>query len=176
MPLILDISWAVDEFVREPSRRAALTWLRKDRLPTRSNLDARGIDIDSLRCPVCNDAIESTTHLFVECTVAADIWSRIKDWWGLTPEKLNLVHLGNTMVKELFEQIGPNENENLCILSYFDSVSTLYRDFDNHEVVGGAVMTFVVTQSPVLEILSNMNISHEWDYLEGLRMLQPFMC
>ncbi|PWA63654.1 reverse transcriptase domain, Reverse transcriptase zinc-binding domain protein [Artemisia annua] len=57
--------------------------LRKDRLPTRSNLDARGIDIDSLRCPVCNDAIESTTHLFVECTVAADIWSRIKDWWGL---------------------------------------------------------------------------------------------
>ncbi|PWA41584.1 reverse transcriptase zinc-binding domain-containing protein [Artemisia annua] len=26
--------------------------LRKDRLPTRSNLDARGIDIDSLRCPL----------------------------------------------------------------------------------------------------------------------------
>ncbi|PWA65521.1 reverse transcriptase domain, Reverse transcriptase zinc-binding domain protein [Artemisia annua] len=54
--------------------------LRKDRLPTRLNLDARGIDIDSLCCPVCNDAIESTPHLFVECTIAADIWARIKDW------------------------------------------------------------------------------------------------
>ncbi|GKE54831.1 hypothetical protein Tco_1489987 [Tanacetum coccineum] len=26
--------------------------LRKDRFPTRSNLDARGIDLDSLRCPI----------------------------------------------------------------------------------------------------------------------------
>ncbi|PWA60035.1 hypothetical protein CTI12_AA384070 [Artemisia annua] len=71
--------------------------------------------------------------------------------------------------EELFDQIGPNEDVNLCILSYFDSVSTLYGDFDNHEVVGGVVMTFIVTQSTVLENLGNMNISHEWDYLGGLR-------
>ncbi|GKB25262.1 RNA-directed DNA polymerase, eukaryota, reverse transcriptase zinc-binding domain protein [Tanacetum coccineum] len=57
--------------------------LRKDRLPTCLNLDARGIDLDSLRCPVCNDGIESTPHLFVGCTVVADIWCMIKDWWGL---------------------------------------------------------------------------------------------
>ncbi|GJW01986.1 reverse transcriptase domain, reverse transcriptase zinc-binding domain protein [Tanacetum coccineum] len=65
--------------------------LRKDRLPTRSNLDARGIDLDSLRCPVCNDGIESTPHLFVWCTVAAKIWCMIKDWWGLvcTPNDLD---------------------------------------------------------------------------------------
>ncbi|GKC53088.1 reverse transcriptase domain, reverse transcriptase zinc-binding domain protein [Tanacetum coccineum] len=61
-----------------------VSWrLCKDRLPTRSNLDARGIDLDSLRCPVCNDAIESTHHLFFECPVAANTWYMIKDWWGL---------------------------------------------------------------------------------------------
>ncbi|GJX35148.1 reverse transcriptase domain, reverse transcriptase zinc-binding domain protein [Tanacetum coccineum] len=65
--------------------------LRKDRFPTRLNLDARGIDLDSLRCPVCNDGIESTPHLFVWCTVAAEIWCMIKDWWGLvcTPNDLD---------------------------------------------------------------------------------------
>nr|GEV11831.1 retrovirus-related Pol polyprotein from transposon TNT 1-94 [Tanacetum cinerariifolium] len=56
--------------------------LRKDRLPTRSNLDARGIDLDSLRCPVCINGIASTPHLFIGCRVAAHIWCMIKDWWG----------------------------------------------------------------------------------------------
>nr|GEU34211.1 RNA-directed DNA polymerase, eukaryota, reverse transcriptase zinc-binding domain protein [Tanacetum cinerariifolium] len=65
--------------------------LRKDRLPTRSNLDARGIDLDSLRCPVCNDGIESTPHLFVWCTVAAEIWCMIKDWWGWFAPQMTLM-------------------------------------------------------------------------------------
>nr|GEU50440.1 reverse transcriptase domain, reverse transcriptase zinc-binding domain protein [Tanacetum cinerariifolium] len=72
-------------------KKTSKTLLCKDRLPTRSNLDARGIDLDSLRCPVCKDDIESTPHLFVGYTVAADIWCMIKDWWGLvcTPNDLD---------------------------------------------------------------------------------------
>ncbi|PWA93028.1 RNA-directed DNA polymerase, eukaryota, Reverse transcriptase zinc-binding domain protein [Artemisia annua] len=48
-----------------------------DRLPTRHNLDVRGIDLDSTRCPVCDDNIETAHHLFVECKVAADIWKMV---------------------------------------------------------------------------------------------------
>ncbi|PWA85898.1 reverse transcriptase domain, Reverse transcriptase zinc-binding domain protein [Artemisia annua] len=84
--------------------------LSKDRLPTRSNLDARGIDIDSLRCPVCNDAIESTPHLFVECTIASDIWSRIKDWWGLVCTLNNL-----DGILSWHETAHLNTKEKLCL-------------------------------------------------------------
>ena len=38
------------------------SWHRKfDRLPTRFNLDMRGIDLHSTRCHVCDGAIETTT-------------------------------------------------------------------------------------------------------------------
>ncbi|GJR77559.1 zinc knuckle CX2CX4HX4C containing protein [Tanacetum coccineum] len=44
------------------------TWrLCLDRLPTRCNLDARGVDLDSTRCPICDEDLESSQHLFVEC-------------------------------------------------------------------------------------------------------------
>ena len=54
-----------------------------DRLPTRHNLDVRGIDLDSTRCPVCDDNIETAHHLFVECKVAADIWKMVSTWWDI---------------------------------------------------------------------------------------------
>ncbi|PWA43026.1 hypothetical protein CTI12_AA539820 [Artemisia annua] len=37
----------------------------RDRLPTRPNIDARGIKIDALRCPPCDECTEYATHLFV---------------------------------------------------------------------------------------------------------------
>ncbi|GKB75641.1 putative RNA-directed DNA polymerase, eukaryota, reverse transcriptase zinc-binding domain protein [Tanacetum coccineum] len=54
-----------------------------DRLPTRHNLDVRGIDLDSTRCPVWDDNIETTQHLFVECKVAAEIWKMVLMWWDI---------------------------------------------------------------------------------------------
>ncbi|GJS78902.1 RNA-directed DNA polymerase, eukaryota, reverse transcriptase zinc-binding domain protein [Tanacetum coccineum] len=54
-----------------------------DRLPTRCNLDARGIDIHSKRCPVCDEDLESNQHLFVDCFLAASLWRKIAYWWGL---------------------------------------------------------------------------------------------
>nr|GEY68592.1 reverse transcriptase domain, reverse transcriptase zinc-binding domain protein [Tanacetum cinerariifolium] len=81
----------------------------KDRLPTDSKLDARRMDLDSLRCPVCNDGIELTSHLFFWCTVAAEIWRMIKDWWGLvcTPNDLD-------GILSWHESAQLNTKENLC--------------------------------------------------------------
>nr|GEV56215.1 probable receptor-like protein kinase At1g49730 [Tanacetum cinerariifolium] len=51
------------------------TWcLSLDRLPTRCNLDLRGIDLDSTRCPICNGNLGTAQHLFLECPIAADLW------------------------------------------------------------------------------------------------------
>nr|GEV34871.1 RNA-directed DNA polymerase, eukaryota, reverse transcriptase zinc-binding domain protein [Tanacetum cinerariifolium] len=47
-----------------------------DRLPTRHNLDVRGIDLDSTRCPMCDDNIETTHHLFLEWLLTFGRWFR----------------------------------------------------------------------------------------------------
>ncbi|PWA35692.1 Lipase, GDSL [Artemisia annua] len=58
--------------------------LIQDRLLTRCNLDNRGIDIHSKRCPVCDEGLETTQHLFVECSLAKSLWKKISSWWGFT--------------------------------------------------------------------------------------------
>nr|GEZ28141.1 RNA-directed DNA polymerase, eukaryota, reverse transcriptase zinc-binding domain protein [Tanacetum cinerariifolium] len=40
------------------------------RLPTRLNLDYRGVDLDSVRCPICDNDIENEEHLFVHCDIS----------------------------------------------------------------------------------------------------------
>ncbi|GKA47256.1 putative RNA-directed DNA polymerase, eukaryota, reverse transcriptase zinc-binding domain protein [Tanacetum coccineum] len=52
-------------------------------LPSRVNLDHRGIDLDSVRCPLCNDDIETETHAFVNCSLARCIWKDVFSWWQL---------------------------------------------------------------------------------------------
>ncbi|XP_071687671.1 uncharacterized protein [Rutidosis leptorrhynchoides] len=57
----------------------------KKRIPVRIELDIRGIDLHSVRCPVCDDDLESVDHFIVSCKFASDVWSRIYNWWKLGP-------------------------------------------------------------------------------------------
>ncbi|PWA46450.1 RNA-directed DNA polymerase, eukaryota, Reverse transcriptase zinc-binding domain protein [Artemisia annua] len=51
------------------------TWrVLNGRMATRANLDRRGVDLDSVRCPICDDAIETEEHLFVDCKIARHTW------------------------------------------------------------------------------------------------------
>nr|GEY13839.1 UDP-glycosyltransferase 73E1-like [Tanacetum cinerariifolium] len=52
--------------------------LSLDRLPTRFNLDARRVDLNSLRCPICDGAIETSQYLFVECPVVDGLWNMVR--------------------------------------------------------------------------------------------------
>ena len=73
--------------------------LIQDRLPTRCNLDNRGIDIHSKRCPVCDEGLETTQHLFVDCSMAKSLWKKISTWWGFTDYPkllLDLTSRGNS--------------------------------------------------------------------------------
>ncbi|GJW07510.1 RNA-directed DNA polymerase, eukaryota, reverse transcriptase zinc-binding domain protein [Tanacetum coccineum] len=54
-----------------------------DALPTRINLSLRGIDIPSIQCPICNLAVESSSHIFFSCPVACKVWRKIMIWWEL---------------------------------------------------------------------------------------------
>ncbi|GJR97423.1 RNA-directed DNA polymerase, eukaryota, reverse transcriptase zinc-binding domain protein [Tanacetum coccineum] len=56
---------------------------RLDRLPTHSNFGIRGIDLNSTRCPVCDNDIETALHFSVECSVAVDLWNSFSRWWDI---------------------------------------------------------------------------------------------
>ena len=39
------------------------------------------MDIDSIMFPMCDNAVESTSHLFFTCHIARDIFRKISRWW-----------------------------------------------------------------------------------------------
>ncbi|XP_038997435.1 uncharacterized protein LOC120122384 [Hibiscus syriacus] len=54
-----------------------ISWMAiLDRLPTRDRLSRMGIVIDT-QCVLCNVAIESRNHLFVDCNFAKLLWNSI---------------------------------------------------------------------------------------------------
>ncbi|GJW67896.1 RNA-directed DNA polymerase, eukaryota, reverse transcriptase zinc-binding domain protein [Tanacetum coccineum] len=98
-----------------PSKVNILTWrIVNLRLPTRVNLDCRGIDLDSIRCPICDAAIETENHIFTECELSKSTWNRVLEWWGIQNINItnindvirlaNRVHLPATTVK-IFDSV-----------------------------------------------------------------------
>ncbi|XP_071700204.1 uncharacterized protein [Rutidosis leptorrhynchoides] len=74
----------------------------KKRLPVRLELDKRGIDLHSVRCPLCDDDLESVDHSLIFCKNAFDVWERVFKWWNL----------GNFLLLSLHEIFEGNANLN----------------------------------------------------------------
>ncbi|GJZ03380.1 putative RNA-directed DNA polymerase, eukaryota, reverse transcriptase zinc-binding domain protein [Tanacetum coccineum] len=55
-----------------------------DRLPTRSNLAKRGVDLSSVLCCLCNREVETLDQYFISCPRVITIWRKIWSWWNLT--------------------------------------------------------------------------------------------
>ncbi|GKD91382.1 hypothetical protein Tco_1366889, partial [Tanacetum coccineum] len=51
--------------------------------PDLSNEDA------DMSCPICDNAIESTDHLFFRCGLVRDIANKVLSWWNLDHANLN---------------------------------------------------------------------------------------
>ncbi|GJY35720.1 RNA-directed DNA polymerase, eukaryota, reverse transcriptase zinc-binding domain protein [Tanacetum coccineum] len=85
-------SW---EFIIDPSRR----------IPTIINLDMRGIDLDTLRCPVCDNDLESEDHIFAKCCIAVDTWRDVLLWW----------HIPGITITSLEDVIVSLSNQNFII-------------------------------------------------------------
>ncbi|GJR04269.1 RNA-directed DNA polymerase, eukaryota, reverse transcriptase zinc-binding domain protein [Tanacetum coccineum] len=65
-----------------PIKINVFAWrVRLDKLPTRSNLSLRGVEISSILCPLCNSSMESAHHLFFTCYVARLMWRKVLRWW-----------------------------------------------------------------------------------------------
>ncbi|XP_071689042.1 uncharacterized protein [Rutidosis leptorrhynchoides] len=68
-----------------PKKVEVFIWRsRKKRLATLVELDKRGIDLHSVRCPLCDDDVESVDHALIFCKHAFEVWRRVFDWWGVS--------------------------------------------------------------------------------------------
>lgn len=71
---------------KAPSKVVALSWKGLlDRLPTRLNLlhkNALPPEVSSI-CVLCNEALETTNHLFLHCKVSWKVWAEIQHWLGV---------------------------------------------------------------------------------------------
>ena len=64
-----------------PNRVNIFVWRAlKGRLPVRSELDKRGINLHTLLCPCCDDNVETINHSLLFCNMAWSIWVKIFDW------------------------------------------------------------------------------------------------
>ncbi|GJX75501.1 reverse transcriptase domain-containing protein [Tanacetum coccineum] len=57
--------------------------VKLDNLPTRLNLSRRSMDLDSIFCLNCNLAVESTDHIFFQCSLVKEIYNKIAHWWDI---------------------------------------------------------------------------------------------
>ncbi|XP_071739411.1 uncharacterized protein [Rutidosis leptorrhynchoides] len=66
-----------------PKKIEVFVWrARKKRIPVLVELDKRGIDLDSVRYPLCDDDIKTVDHSMIGCKHALEVWSKVFDWWG----------------------------------------------------------------------------------------------
>ncbi|GKC08863.1 gypsy type transposase [Tanacetum coccineum] len=67
-----------------PIKVNIIAWkVKSNALPTRFNISRRGMDIDSIVCPICNAGVESTNHIFFQCVVVRQIMRKISSWWNI---------------------------------------------------------------------------------------------
>ncbi|GJU86588.1 RNA-directed DNA polymerase, eukaryota, reverse transcriptase zinc-binding domain protein [Tanacetum coccineum] len=64
---------------------------RKQKLPTRASLDKRGIDLDSVLCPMCSNYIGKESHVLVSCPTAQSVWKDVFTWWKLSNSQLSVL-------------------------------------------------------------------------------------
>ncbi|GKA14061.1 RNA-directed DNA polymerase, eukaryota, reverse transcriptase zinc-binding domain protein [Tanacetum coccineum] len=63
----------------------------RDRLPTRWSLSRKGIDLDSLTCPICDSSIKTTNHTLWFCSLATTLWHKIFVWLDMvSPSPSNI--------------------------------------------------------------------------------------
>ncbi|GJU45554.1 RNA-directed DNA polymerase, eukaryota, reverse transcriptase zinc-binding domain protein [Tanacetum coccineum] len=63
--------------------------VKLDCLPTRINIFRRGMEIESIICPMCGEAAESSRHIFFSCHIAREILRKISRWWDVSYMELS---------------------------------------------------------------------------------------
>nr|GEZ76966.1 RNA-directed DNA polymerase, eukaryota [Tanacetum cinerariifolium] len=68
-----------------PIKVNILAWrIKLNNLPSRLNLSRRGLDLDTIFCPSCNSAVESSNHIFFGFPMVKDLYKFLARWWDVS--------------------------------------------------------------------------------------------
>ncbi|KAL0006983.1 hypothetical protein SO802_008485 [Lithocarpus litseifolius] len=85
-----EVNWLKLWKIRGPGRIKMFLWrVAANLLPTKENLMSR-LDIPEPWCVLCNQEVESATHLFFKCPAAKALW--FATCWGFKSEEVHLAH------------------------------------------------------------------------------------
>ncbi|GKA60292.1 reverse transcriptase domain, reverse transcriptase zinc-binding domain protein, partial [Tanacetum coccineum] len=106
--LVEDGEFKVKELTRLVEKK--ILHVESGRLPVRVKLDRRGIELDSVLCPSCNNVVESCAHSLVTCDLSMSVWEKIFRWWKMgTVNALSIDEffssLGNVNVPVAFSRV-----------------------------------------------------------------------
>nr|GEV18193.1 RNA-directed DNA polymerase, eukaryota [Tanacetum cinerariifolium] len=72
-----------------------------DALPTQINISQRGINIQSISCPICAHGAETSDHLFFKCNMVREIGRKIARWWNINFEEILYVMTSQVLQGEI---------------------------------------------------------------------------
>nr|GEV36114.1 RNA-directed DNA polymerase, eukaryota, reverse transcriptase zinc-binding domain protein [Tanacetum cinerariifolium] len=99
-------------------------------LPTRFNLSRRGIDIQSISCPMCDCGTESMDHVFARCDLIWNLGRLISNWWNTPFEEVDSIAAWNSWFSSI--RLAPNLKlifEGVCSGDF--SVASIRRKIDD---------------------------------------------
>nr|XP_043614015.1 uncharacterized protein LOC122585965 [Erigeron canadensis] len=93
-----------------PKKVNMFIWrLLRNAIPTRMNLFARGIDVNTFMCVLCTAGIDFNDHLFGSCSFSIQVWKKLRSWLQIDDLSLALPHQMmawlDTYHKEILEAI-----------------------------------------------------------------------
>lgn len=95
--LYLDVSMLRDGMLQThwykylPIKMNVFMWcVMLNSFPTNTNLDLKGVDVESILCLVCGDHQEDLIHLFFKCDIVLRLWSRVGMWLEEAVRRFNI--------------------------------------------------------------------------------------
>jgi hypothetical protein len=120
-----------------------LAWrLLRDRLPTKSNLVARGIiSLESRFCVSGCGGNESAQHLFLSCSTFGSLWALVRSWIGFSAAEAH--SLPDHFVQFTYSAGGLRARRSFLQIIWLACVWVIWTE-RNHRLFRGAACT--VTQ------------------------------
>ncbi|GKV49313.1 hypothetical protein SLEP1_g56069 [Rubroshorea leprosula] len=145
-----------------PSKVAFFGWrLCLDRLPTKENLQKRGILLqEGELCEFCNGKKEEVNHLFCLCYNAWLTWTQVLRWWGLEFVLPNTVRVvAEFFIGSLGSIVGKEMGSSAALTSLKDVCKNLPPNWLRSDPCGDGWVGIGCTNSRVTTItLANMGL------------------
>ncbi|XP_075655107.1 protein FAR1-RELATED SEQUENCE 5-like [Castanea sativa] len=142
--------WHLIWKVQVPSKFCNLVWrLLHDSLPTFSTLRSRGIPM-SITCPLCDEAKEKTSHLFLFCSFSRATWHG-------TSLVVHTFDLGNSSIQQWIERLLQiHKGLELDNMSYLQGIFTTLWSIWTH---GNLVVHEGKHPNPLEVVLTTQSLS-----------------